>query len=417
MIEGIISTQIKNMKKNLTKRVKKCLLCTNGKLKKIFSLGNLFVSNFVRKNQIYKGIKAPLTLMYCSECSLLQLSHIAPQELMYKRFYWYRSSVTKTMRDGLKDIFNESLKHVSLEKNDVVLDIGANDGTLLKYYKQKKLKTIGCEPAKNLTRQLKKNCHFVLDNFWSNNKLKKIIIKNQLKKPKIITAIGMFYDLENPNKFIKDASLALDDDGIFIAQLMCLKSMIEKNDLGNICHEHIEFYSLKSLKFLFENNGLEIFKIEENEINGGSYRIYCRKYRNGSIKLNKENVLSSVKQFVKRIKKNRLVTMKFINKKIKEGKKIFLYGASTKGNTVLQYYGMNFKKITYAAERSPEKWNKYTIGTGIKIISEKQARKLRPDYFFVTPWGFIDEFIKRESTWIKKGGKFIVPFPKFRLVK
>ncbi len=417
MIEGIISTQIKNMKKNLTKRVKKCLLCTNGKLKKIFSLGNLFVSNFVRKNQIYKGIKAPLTLMYCSECSLLQLSHIAPQELMYKRFYWYRSSVTKTMRDGLKDIFNESLKHVSLEKNDVVLDIGANDGTLLKYYKQKKLKTIGCEPAKNLTRQLKKNCHFVLDNFWSNNKLKKIIIKNQLKKPKIITAIGMFYDLENPNKFIKDASLALNDDGIFIAQLMCLKSMIEKNDLGNICHEHIEFYSLKSLKFLFENNGLEIFKIEENEINGGSYRIYCRKYRNGSIKLNKENVLSSVKQFVKRIKKNRLVTMKFINKKIKEGKKIFLYGASTKGNTVLQYYGMNFKKITYAAERSPEKWNKYTIGTGIKIISEKQARKLRPDYFFVTPWGFIDEFVKRESTWIKKGGKFIVPFPKFRLVK
>tara|TARA_Y100000590_G_scaffold161186_1_gene184812 strand:+ start:227 stop:1444 length:1218 start_codon:yes stop_codon:yes gene_type:complete len=405
------------MKKNLTKRVKKCLLCTNGKLKKIFSLGNLFVSNFVRKNQIYKGIKAPLTLMYCSECSLLQLSHIAPQELMYKRFYWYRSSVTKTMRDGLKDIFNESLKHVSLEKNDVVLDIGANDGTLLKYYKQKKLKTIGCEPAKNLTRQLKKNCHFVLDNFWSNNKLKKIIIKNQLKKPKIITAIGMFYDLENPNKFIKDASLALNDDGIFIAQLMCLKSMIEKNDLGNICHEHIEFYSLKSLKFLFENNGLEIFKIEENEINGGSYRIYCRKYRNGSIKLNKENVLSSVKQFVKRIKKNRLVTMKFINKKIKEGKKIFLYGASTKGNTVLQYYGMNFKKITYAAERSPEKWNKYTIGTGIKIISEKQARKLRPDYFFVTPWGFIDEFVKRESTWIKKGGKFIVPFPKFRLVK
>jgi len=417
MIEDIISTQIKNMKKNLTKRVKKCLLCKNGKLKKIFSLGNLFVSNFVRKNQIYKGIKAPLTLMYCPECSLLQLSHIAPQELMYKRFYWYRSSVTKTMRDGLKDIFNESLKHISLEKNDVVLDIGANDGTLLKYYKQKKLKTIGCEPAKNLTNQLKKNCDFVLDNFWSNNKLEKIIIKNQLKKPKIITAIGMFYDLENPNKFIKDASLALDDDGIFIAQLMCLKSMIEKNDLGNICHEHIEFYSLKSLKFLFENNGLEIFKIEENEINGGSYRIYCRKYRNGSIKLNRENVLSSVKQFVKRIKKNRLVTMKFINKKIKEGKKIFLYGASTKGNTVLQYYGMNFKKITYAAERSPEKWNKYTIGTGIKIISEKQARKLRPDYFFVTPWGFIDEFIKRESTWIKKGGKFIVPFPKFRLVK
>ena len=183
-----------------------------------------------------------------------------------------------------------------------------------------------------------------------------------------------------------------------------------KEGISNAKKE-IEWFCQKKL------NIPNLLLIEENEINGGSYRIYCRKYRNGSIKLNKENVLSSVKQFVKRIKKNRLVTMKFINKKIKEGKKIFLYGASTKGNTVLQYYGMNFKKITYAAERSPEKWNKYTIGTGIKIISEKQARKLRPDYFFVTPWGFIDEFVKRESTWIKKGGKFIVPFPKFRLVK
>ena len=108
----------------------------------------------------------------------------------------------------------------------------------------------------------------------------------------------MFYDLEDPNKFIRDSVLALDDKGIFIAQLMCLKSMIEKNDIGNICHEHIEFYSLKSLKYLFEKNGLEIFKIEENDINGGSYRIFCRKFNKGSIALPKENVLTSVKKFV-----------------------------------------------------------------------------------------------------------------------
>ena len=402
--------------KHKTKKVNYCLLCKNKKIKKVFSLGNLFVSNFVNKNQINKGIKSPLTLMYCSNCTLLQLSHIAPQEIMYKRFYWYRSGVTKIMRRALKDIYYSSLKYIKLKKNDVVLDIGANDGTLLKYF-GKNIKTIGCEPANNLISKLKKNCDFVLNDFWSYKKLNNLINKNKLNKPKIITAIGMFYDLEDPNKFIRDSVLALDDKGIFIAQLMCLKSMIEKNDIGNICHEHIEFYTLKSLKYLFENNGLEIFKIEENDINGGSYRIFCRKFNKGSIPLPKENVLTSVKKFVKRANRNKQVTMNFIKKQIKKEKKIFLYGASTKGNTILQYYKLNNKIIPFAAERSPEKWKKYTVGTGIKIISEKEARKLKPDYFFVTPWGFIKEFIKREHSWLKKGGKFIVPFPKFKLIK
>ena len=403
-------------KKLKNKKVTKCLLCSNKKLKQIFYLGNFYVSNFVSKKNITRGnIKCPLNLLYCKKCTLIQLSHIAPQELMYRRFYWYKSGVTKTMRDGLKELYLSSLKHIKLKKKDTVLDIGANDGTLLKYYK-KNFTTIGCEPAKNLTKSLKKNCKHVIDNFWSYENLFKILRKNNLAKPKIITAIGMFYDLEDPNKFIKDAALSLHDDGIFIAQLMCLKSMIEKNDIGNICHEHIEFYSLKSLKYLFENNGLEIFKIEENEINGGSYRIYCRKLLKGSIKLKKENIESMMKKFVKRSRFNKIKMNKFISNQIKNKKKVYLYGASTKGNTLLQYYNLTSKKIPFAAERSPEKWGKYTVGTGIKIISEAEARKLNPDYFLVTPWGFINEFKKRELPWLKKGGKFIVPFPKLRII-
>ena len=399
-----------------TNKTKHCLLCKNKKIKDIFSLGNLYVSNFVSKKNIFKGIKAPLNLQYCKKCSLIQLSHIAPQEIMYRRFYWYRSGVTKIMQLGLKNIFKESLRYVKIKNNDVVLDIGANDGTLLKYYKKKNFKTIACEPAKNLHNSLRKNCHFAIKNFWNKKELNKVLIKNKLKKPKLITAIGMFYDLEDPNKFIKDAADSLDENGIFIAQLMCLKSMIEKNDIGNICHEHIEFYSLKSLKYLFEKNGLEIFKIDENDINGGSYRIYCRKYKKGSIRLKNENIPKLMKSFIKRVKENKRNTMQFINKKIKLGKKIYLYGASTKGNTVLQYYGLNNKKIPFGAERSPEKWGKFTIGTGINIISEEKARKLNPDYFFVTPWGFIKEFIKREKKWLRKGGKFIIPFPKFKIM-
>ena len=403
-------------KKLKNKKVSKCLLCSNNKLSKIFYLGNFFVSNFVDKKNIIRGnVKCPLNLLYCKKCTLIQLSHIAPQELMYRRFYWYKSGVTKTMRDGLKELYLSSLKHIKLKRNDTILDIGANDGTLLKYYK-KKYTTIGCEPAKNLTKSLKKNCKYVIDNFWSYDNLFKVIKKNNLTKPKIITAIGMFYDLEDPNKFIKDAATALHDDGIIIAQLMCLKSMIEKNDIGNICHEHIEFYSLKSLKYLFENNGLEIFKIEENEINGGSYRIYCRKLLKGSIKLKNENIELMMKLFVRRAKDNKSKMIKFINKQKKNNKTIFLYGASTKGNTLLQYYNLNSDIIPFASERSPEKWGKYTVGSGIKIVSEKKARELNPDFFLVTPWGFINEFRNRESNWLKKGGKFIVPFPKLRII-
>ena len=404
------------MHKLKNKKIKKCLLCGNHKLKKIFSLGDLYISNFVTKPKIFKGLKAPLKLMYCYKCTLIQLSHIAPQEIMYKKYYWYKSGITKIMRDGLKDLYKASLKYVKINKKDSVLDIGANDGTLLKYFKDNGINTIGCEPARNLTKELKKNCKYMISDFWSKKNLDKILKKNNLQKPKIITAIGMFYDLEYPNIFIKDAADSLHKDGIFIAQLMCLNSMVKKNDLGNICHEHIEFYSHKSLKFLFEKNGLEIFKIEENNINGGSYRIFCKKLKQGSIKLKKENVLSEIINFKKRIDKNKDRTINFINKEIQKGKKIFLYGASTKGNTVLQYYKLDNKKIPYAAERSKSKWGKYTIGTGIKIISEAEARAKKPDYFFVTPWGFIKEFVKRERKWIKQSGKFILPFPLFKII-
>lgn len=400
-----------------TFKIKECRLCRNKKLKRIFNFGNHFVSNFVSKSKIKKSIKAPLNLIHCNKCDLLQLEHTAPQELLYKGFYWYRSGVTNTMKDALKDIFLKGKKIAKLKKNDVIFDIGANDGTLLKYFKKSGFKTIGCEPAKNLTKELKKNCHYVMDDFWSFVKLDDILNKHNLKKPKLITAIGMFYDLDDPSKFIGDISKALDDNGIFIAQLMCLKSMLQKNDLGNICHEHLEFYSYKSLIYLFETNGFEIFKVEENDVNAGSYRIYAKKFKKKSIKVRENTSLKDVRKFIDRVKLSRIKTVNFIKKEKKKKKEIFVYGASTKGNTILQYFNLDNKLIKYAADRSPEKWGKYTVGTGIKIISEKKARQLNPDYFLVMPWGFLKEFVKREDKWLKNGGKFIVPFPKFRIIK
>ena len=315
------------------------------------------------------------------------------------------------------DIFLKVKKMSILKKGDTILDIGANDGTLLKYFKDDGFNTIGCEPAKNLTNELKKNCNHVINNFWNFKYLNNILNKHKLKKPKIIMAIGMFYDLEDPSKFISDAAKSLDDDGVFIAQLMCLNSMIKENDLGNICHEHLEFYSYPSLKFLFEKNGFKIIKIEENEINGGSYRIFCKKNVKKSISYKEKTSLADIKKFIKRVEKNKKICLSFIKKCNNKGEKVFLYGASTKGNTLLQYYGIDSKMISFASERSPEKLGKYTIGSGLKIISEKAARKLNPKYFFVMPYAFIKEFIIRENKWLEKGGNFILPYPNFKVLK
>ena len=403
------------MKIPKTKKITKCRLCKNNELKKIYNFGNHYVSNFVVKSSIKKGIKAPLKLVYCKKCHLLQLEHSAPQEIMYKKFYWYKSGITKTMREGLRELYKDIKKNCRIKQGDVILDIGANDGTLLKYFKKDKIVTIGCEPAKNLKDELKKNCHYMINDFWHKKHLKKIPFKHQ--KLKVVSAIGMFYDLEDPSEFIKHAAESLDDDGIFVAQLMCSHSMFKTNDLGNICHEHLEYYSYNSLKYLFEKNGLKIFKMSENKINGGSYRIYCKKNIEKSIKYKERASYKDIIKFISRVKQNKIKTLAFIKKNIKLGKKIFLYGASTKGNTLLQYYGLTNKEIPYASERTQTKWGKYTIGSGVKIISEENARKLKPDYFFVMPYGFINEFIKREKKWLQSGGKFLLPYPNFKVLK
>ncbi|HLC19600.1 MAG TPA: class I SAM-dependent methyltransferase, partial [Candidatus Nanoarchaeia archaeon] len=251
-----------------------CRVCYSDKLSPVFSLGNLYVSNFITKEDMHKQVKAPLDLIFCENCSLLQLKHTAPQELLYSGFYWYRSGVTETMKKALRDITEKIEKKAKLKEKDIVLDIGSNDGTLLRTYTIPNLVSVGVEPAKNLEDEGKKGLSHFINDFWTIQNYNKAM---NGKRAKVITAIGMFYDMEDPNQFIADIATALRDDGIFIAQLMCLKNMIDTNDVGNLCHEHLEFYSFASLEFLFNKHGLDIFDIEINDINGGSYRVYARR--------------------------------------------------------------------------------------------------------------------------------------------
>jgi len=406
---------------------KTCRVCGSDKLVFLYSLGDQYVNNFIEKDQLEQCIKAPLDLIFCENCTLVQLKHTAPQELLYSRFYWYKSGVTNTMKKALSEITETIQNLFSLKRGDVVLDIGSNDGTLLRSYTIPGLITVGVEPADNLQTEGQVGLDHFIHDFWNIEKYDEIVEK----KARVITALGMFYDMENPNQFIADAEKALSNDGVFIAQLMCLKNMLESNDVGNICHEHLEFYSFASLEFLLKKNGLEIFDVEINTINGGSYRIFAKKIGSCHVQETKsaaervQKVIDDEKElqnlqvhqdFFQRLEENKRKCVTFIKKEVSQGKKVWVYGASTKGNVILQYYGLNHELIEAASERSPWKWGKYTIGSMIPCVSEDEARKVQPDYFLVLPYAFFDEFYVREKKWRDQGGKFIVPLPEFRIV-
>jgi NDP-4-keto-2,6-dideoxyhexose 3-C-methyltransferase len=408
------------------KRIDSCRVCRSEELTPLFSLGDQYVNNFIEADQLDNYIIAPLELVFCESCTLVQLRHTAPQELLYSGFYWYKSGVTQTMRDALQDVARDAQDRVSLSAEDVVLDIGSNDGTLLRYFSNLDLTLVGVEPANNLREEGEKGLTHFINDFWSLEPYMRIVGK----RAKVITALGMFYDMDDPNQFIADVEKALTDDGIFIAQLMCLSNMIKSNDVGNICHEHLEYYSFKSLEFLFNRNHLEIVDVESNSVNGGSYRIFAKKISStgkveakAAARVEKVRIAekyleekSTYYDFFSRLEENKRRCITFIGNAVAKGQRVWVYGASTKGNVILQYYGLDRSLIEAAAERSPWKWGKYTVGSMIPCVTEEEARDAQPDYFLVLPYAFFDEFFERERDWRGRGGKFIVPLPEFRVI-
>ncbi len=409
-----------------------CRVCGASNLTPILSLGDLYVSDFTEGEENVSD-KSPLELVLCDiangGCGLLQLKHTVSHESMYRN-YWYRSGMNQTMTDELVGIAARVGEIVPLRSGDYVIDIGANDGTLLRGYKIPGLSLIGYEPARNLGEYNRVGTTKIFVDFFNAATWEK---EFPGKTAKVITAIAMFYDLEDPNAFVADVAKCLDKNGVFVIQMSYLPLMLATNEVGNICHEHLEYYSLLSLEFLLRRHNLEAFDVEFNDINGGSFRVYIKHKSGGNIKIpfaaaarlaaarayERELGLNSKKvydEFVARINTIKDDLMNLIKREKAAGKKIYVYGASTKGNTVLQYFGIDSNLITAAAERNKDKWGKRTVGTGIPIISEEQARSEQPDYFLVLPWHFLNEFMKREEDFLKRGGRFIVPFPELRVI-
>ena len=410
-------------------KIKECRICKNRNLKAVVNLKSQYIQgSFIKKNYPNPySKKIPLKLMLCKKCFLVQLLHTTNKEILYKN-YWYSSGINQTMKIHLKKLVNSSYKIIRNKTKKInVLDIGCNDGTLLNYY-PKFVGKYGIDPSQ-IIRKIKNHKIMVINDFFPPKKEK---LQNLKIKFDLITSIAMFYDINDPNLFVKNIKYYLKNKGIWVFELSYLVDMLKLNSFDTICHEHLEYYSLQTLNYLMKKNGLKIFNLSRNSINGGSIRCFVTNEKN-SIYDKKQNIYK-IKKLIKNEKKlkinslypykkfyKNILKIKFDLKQLilsikKQGKSIFILGASTKGNTILQFLNLNSKIIKYAVERNKQKIGATTIGSNIKIISEQMSKRLNPDYYLVLPWHFKNEILNREKEFVRKGGNLIFPLPKIQII-
>lgn len=410
-------------------KINSCRICGSKKLLKIVDLKKQYIQgSFIKKNYPKPfSKKIPLELLLCKKCSLVQTSYTINKNLLYNN-YWYSSGINLTMKNHLKGLASEVKKIFSKSKSKIkILDIGCNDGTLLKYFNNQ-FKKYGIDPSQITNKINNKNIK-VFNDFFPP---KKTELKNMKIKFNVITSIAMFYDIDDPNEFVKKIKYYLCRNGVWVFELSYLVDMIKLNSFDTICHEHLEYYSIMSLSYLLKMNKLKIFKVSQNSINGGSIRCYVTHENNNlfsnslddkkikklidyekKIKVNSVSYYSKFNTKISRIKKKLLFIINKINQK---SKKIYILGASTKGNTILQYLGLDKKNIPIAIERNKSKVGAKTIGSEIKIVDEKIIKEDPPNFMLVLPWHFRSEILKREINFINKGGSLIFPLPNIYIV-
>ena len=406
-------------------KIKSCRNCKKSKFYDLFSLGKISFTGKFAKNKKINIKKTPLDLVMCRKCKLVQLNHNYDLNYLYGPDYGYRTGINRTMNVHVKNITKILEKKVKLKSGDAVLDIASNDGTLLNYYKTKYI-TFGIDPLIKKYRQNYHSIDYKVPSFFSIRKVENITSK----KFKVITALAVFYDLENPNLFLSELEKILENEGVILIEFADMLSMIKFNMFDAICHEHLMYLSTKIMFQMVSKNNLRIFDIKYNDINGGSAQYFiCKKqskiknnFKNISKALKKEKIfglenLITYKKFFKKIEIIKKNLNNIITKAKKKNQTIHGYGASTKGNVLLQYFGITKKHLDFIADRNPRKYNYYTPGTKIKIISEKLSRKLKPSYYLVLPWHFKKEILKREKHLIKRGSKFIFPLPNIKIFK
>ena len=402
----------------------------------VLSLGNLYISDFLTDDQ--QSLEKSELNLILEDTGLVRLDKTVNRDAMYGR-YWYRSGTNISMRNDLLDIVTCIDKVKKLSPGDVWLDIACNDGTMLGHVGRlnKEIVRVGIDPCNDsYAIESRQNAEEIVQDYFTAEVYRGT--RYGKMQPKIITTIAMFYDLADPASFIRDVRSVIDSNGLWVVQMSYTPLMLKQLAFDNICHEHVYYYSLFNIKKLFEDNGFQIVDCQINSVNGGSFRIYAMphdadmcsfadqptrdvaKFRIESTLLMENDMKVDYKEtwekFFDDIERLKETTVSFIKKVKSDGKSVWAYGASTKGNTLLQYFGLDNSMIDGIAERSVYKFGLRTVGTNIPIYSEDHMRNEKPDYLLILPWHFISEFIERESDYLNNGGKFIVPCPKFEII-
>ncbi|CAD6879119.1 NDP-hexose 3-C-methyltransferase TylCIII [Methylomonas albis] len=410
-----------------------CRVCGSSALTPVINLGEQFLQgSFVKPGkEIPPMRKIPMTLIRCDPtrdeqaCGLLQMEHTVPPDILYSA-YWYRSGTNNTMREHLKGIVGDAMQIINMTSGRT-LDIGCNDGTLLGFYPTT-FEKYGVDPS-DIAQEIRGEIKVIQDIFPSEELLARL----NGNKFDIITSIAMFYDLENPITFTNGIKNILSSNGIWIFEMSYMPTMLKMTSYDTICHEHLEYYSLAVIEYILKCAGMKVFNVIHNSINGGSLRCYATHANNFNYK--NEQYLENIKEirqqefdleldtdkpykhFQDRINVHKEELISLLKKLKKEGKKIHIYGASTKGNTILQWCGIDNRLIDVAAERNPDKYGAHTLGTDIPIVSEAESRLMSPDYYLVLPWHFKEEFIDREKDMLECGVGYIFPLPTIEIIK
>lgn len=408
-----------------------CRSCDSGNLRDIMSLGSQHVTNFLKDGES-PGPSVPLELVLCDGCDLLQLRHNAPNESMWGGQYWYKSAINRMISDDLAEIAGRSMGISNVEgSGNIVVDIGANDGTLLKNYEGRGVRAVGFEPSKNVAADARANGVHIINDYFNAESFREEFGD---EKADVITAISMFYDLEDPNSFLGDIGDVLTDNGVFVIQQNYLGTMLSNNAFDNVCHEHREYYSLLSLENLLQRNGLETFDVTQNEINGGSIRTFIRK-QGSDIGGNSPGAKERIERvmdddlgmnlhtpqpyldFGARIDGIKEKVMGFVEEERKKGKTFGICGASTRGNTILQYFDANPRDFIAAAEANSDKWGRKTVGSNIPIVSIDEMKRINPDYQLVLIWHLYEGLMDKEKDYLTSGGKFVLPLSTPRIIQ
>lgn len=405
--------------------VRACRICRHPSPTVVLSLGEQYLTGVFPRSPTADLSKGPLDLAWCSHCGLLQMKQSYALDEMYGDNYGYRSSLNASMVRHLQHKIRTLELLAKPGDSDLVIDIGSNDATSLKAYTGKQRK-VGIDPTgKKFSKYYTDDLTLIAD-FFSAAVFRERFPRD---KAKIVTSIAMFYDLESPSDFVKDVESVLADDGVWHFEQSYMPSMLRTNSYDTICHEHLEFYSFRVVKNLLEQSGLRVVDVQMNAINGGSFAVTACK-RDAAWRSNTPIIEWLLRQeddmgletprpyrdFEDRVFRHRAHLRELIEALVADGKKIIGYGASTKGNVLLQFCGLGVEHIPYIAEVNEDKLGSYTPGTNIPIISEQEAKAMRPDYLLVLPWHFKHGILEREREFLTQGGKFIFPLPEIEIV-